>query len=112
MDIKAFVREQVDYTHDDTGKELTRQLRAKAQERSWPFDIARRLRVIYDYDTDSYTVAYPQGLKRKIEDIEYGTQQVPPNPVIRPFMNKMPYFTNKATQDFEEELLGGIDLGD
>lgn len=112
MDIKKFVQQQTDFTHDDNGRELTDMLRAKAQERAWPLPIVMQLRVVYDEDHDSYTVTYPQGVKKKIEDLEYGTQKIPPNPVIRPFMNRMPYFTKKMTNDFEEELLDGLFLGD
>lgn len=47
-----------------------------------------------------FDVSYPDVLKKRIEDIEYGTQDTPPNPAIRSFLNRL----DDREETFEDSL--------
>jgi hypothetical protein len=62
---------------------LTQQVRRRAVESGWPFQVARTLRVnVFDED--------PIPLSPQAMDWEFGTQSRPPIPVVRQFLADNP----------------------
>lgn len=64
---------------------LTPTLRKMAYDSGWPANLIAALQVKVGESGDLF-VDYPDYLKDKIEDEEYGTPGQIPNAVIRPFM--------------------------
>ncbi len=84
MKIYNFIVKSLAQGQQHSSKKLTAQLRRKAYESGWPTDASRHLRVV---STDNkYRVAYPKKHATSIEDMEYGTESTPPNPVVRQFI--------------------------
>lgn len=72
---------------DRASRQMTSRLRRSAYESGWPVSVARHLRVDNDASHD-FSVSYPEHVSAAVEDLEYGTQSAPPNPVIRQFRNR------------------------
>lgn len=70
---------------EKTARHMTSRLRRSAYERGWPVSVARQLHV--RHNDEGFDVEYPNGIKNMVESLEYGTQSVPPNAVIRQFRN-------------------------
>ena len=66
--------------------ELTMSLHETARAANWPGELINALEVIND--NGSIYVSYPDQLKQRIEDLEYGSSKESPNSVIRPFINR------------------------
>jgi hypothetical protein len=65
---------------------LTKELQKFASASGWPSNVVSQLSIQNDgYDL---VIAYPDHLEQKIEELEYGTQSMPPRSVIRPFTNR------------------------
>ena len=73
--------------------ELTEELKAEATKAGWPNILVSQLSVVVEDGDFSYR--YPSELKETVELLEFGTEDVPPNPVLRNFMsnikNKRPF---------------------
>lgn len=74
----------------NNASQLSKALRDAAADAGWPAEYASKLSVTID--GPGITVSYPQSLVQQIEDLEYGTGNISPNPVIRTFIEK--YKTN------------------
>jgi hypothetical protein len=71
---------------EKTARQMSSRLRRSAFERGWPVAVARHLSV--RHADAEFDVVYPSQLKDSVESLEYGTQSVPPNAVIRQFRNR------------------------
>ena len=70
----------------ETINPLTTLLRNKALSSGWPSDISERL---YITDSDGALIVHiPDDIKEQTLDLEYGTIDKMPSPVIRPFIYK------------------------
>lgn len=113
MDLKQFVSEVTDSTFNEAADELTRILRERALSRAWPIGVIRHLRVKYVPDEDKFDITYSKGYKKRIEDLEFGTQNTPPSPVIRTFINSLGnLFTSNFEDSYQQELLDNVDWRD
>lgn len=68
---------------------LTANLRNYARQAGWPVSVVMQLKVSNDRDDGKWYVKYPRAIDGQVIDLEYGTEQVPPNPVIRDFIRGM-----------------------
>lgn len=68
-------------------EQYTRELQADATAADWPVIVTVQLSVILR--KGHYTVEYPDSVREQIEILEFGTETVPPSPVIRNFMAKL-----------------------
>jgi hypothetical protein len=59
----------------------TKRLRQNASDASWPSDVVDQLTVATK--DKGHTVTYPDRVKNRVMDLEYGTPSTPPSPVIR-----------------------------
>jgi hypothetical protein len=71
-----------------SARKLTAKLRKSAYKNGWPTGISRQLKVTYT-GNGNFTVDFPESVLEDILDLEYGTQNTPPNPVIRNSMNNL-----------------------
>lgn len=88
---------------------LTQQLRMRARAAQWPSDITNSLDVVPN--GGAISISYPEDLKTKVEDLEYGGMSSMPNPVLRPFSSFAAEYLasvlkNRVAEDFLEN--GGI----
>ena len=88
---------------------LTKQLRSRARAAQWPTDVINSLEVTTN--EGAISISYPEDLKTKIEDLEYGGMASMPNPVLRPFSTLAAEYLasvlkNRVAEDFLEN--GGI----
>ncbi len=88
---------------------LTKELRRRARVAEWPTDIINSLEVIPN--GGAVSISYPEGLKTKVEDLEYGGISSMPNPVLRSFASFAAEYLasvlkNRVAQDFLDN--GGI----
>jgi hypothetical protein len=63
---------------------LTPDFRQDALTAGWPADIVFQM-TVEEGDGDLY-LSYPDSIASKIENLEYGTEEQPPSPVIRRFI--------------------------
>ena len=68
-----------------TAGTLTANLSSLARQAGWPTSIALQLKVENHSDGKWY-VGYPKAIENQVLDLEYGTQNTSPNPVIRDFV--------------------------
>ena len=68
---------------------LTANLRNYARQAGWPVSIVMQLSVSNDRSDGKWSVKYPKAIDNQVIDLEYGTDSVPPNPVIRDFIRGM-----------------------
>lgn len=88
---------------------LTKELRRRARAAEWPSDVINSLDVIPN--GGAISISYPEDLKTKVEDLEYGSMSSMPNPVLRPFSSFAAEYLasvlkNRVAKDFLEN--GGI----
>jgi hypothetical protein len=88
---------------------LTKELRRRARAAEWPSDIVNSLEVIPN--GGSVSISYPEDIKAKVEDLEYGGISSMPNPVLRSFASFAAEYLasvlkNRVAQDFLDN--GGI----
>jgi hypothetical protein len=76
---------------------LTVELRQYAQSMGWPDRIALNLHI--KQDDGVYTVSFPSDIEEDVNNLEYGTQDTPPIPVISTFLK-----TRINEQHFEAGL--------
>lgn len=65
-------------------EDLSGQLQDEATKAGWPIAISTQLGV--RVEDGELSVDIPSTIKEQVEILEYGTETVPPNPVIRNFM--------------------------
>jgi len=63
---------------------LTPDFRQDALSAGWPADIVFQM-TVEENDGDLY-LSYPDSITAKVEDLEYGTSDQAPNPIIRRFI--------------------------
>lgn len=68
---------------------LTANLREYARQAGWPIALVMQLSVSNNRSDGKWSVKYPKSIDGQIIDLEYGTDSVPPNPVIRDFIRGM-----------------------
>lgn len=68
---------------------LTANLREYARQAGWPIALVMQLSVSNNRSDGKWSVKYPKSIDGQIIDLEYGTDSVPPNPVIRNFIRGM-----------------------
>ena len=89
----------LDTLRDDISKGLTAKLRAYAYNNGWPTNLSRTLSVVKNSD-ETFRIGFPEELEDQILDVEMGTQNNPPNPVMRQFMNRFIMHSD----DYDEQL--------
>lgn len=89
------VSELVSQAHDKAAQDATRSLRKHALDSGWPSHLARALSVTHD--NGKVSIDYPERHADEILDLEYGTQDRPPSPVLRTFNNRMDQHADLAT---------------
>ncbi len=67
--------------------EYTPKLRDYAASYGWPKDVSDNLKLTQS--GTGHTVSYPQNIREQVLTLEYGTESVPPSPVMRTFMSKL-----------------------
>jgi hypothetical protein len=87
VSLERFIVKTLTQGQQHSAKKLTAQLRRKAYESGWPTHASRHLKVVPT--VDSYRVSYPTKHGEHIENAEYGTQDTPPNPVVRQFLTNI-----------------------
>ena len=65
---------------------LTKELIRDAIRAGWPAKIAKTLFVTVD--KLSISIKYDSKYANQINDLEYGTEEIAPNPIFRTFLNK------------------------
>ena len=65
---------------------LTANLRNYARQSGWPVAVAMQLTVSNDRSDGKWYVKYPKAVDGQVIDLEYGTDSVPPNPVIHAYL--------------------------
>lgn len=65
---------------------LTMELQADALSAGWPKTYASQLSV--RVDKSNIYIDYPENLAQDIEDLEYGSKDQPPTPVLRLFVDR------------------------
>ena len=112
MDLGKFVRQTADDSFNEAARHLTSDFRQYALSHGWPLGFLLRTRVVYNANIDEFDVEYPDDIKQRVEDMEFGTQNSPPNPIIRTFMNRLPKSTISNFSDkFEQEILNRVSIG-
>ena len=88
-----------------TAKRMTSKLRRDAYHSGWPTEVSRLLTVRHD-GGDNFYVDYPKQLENNVLNLEYGTQDNPPNAAMLRFMNRsepfMDDYANKVFDSFAE----------
>lgn len=84
-------------------KRLSATLRRQAYQAGWPSSVARFLQV--SYVNGIFAVGYPKQAAKEIEDLEYGTQDNPPSPVILRFMNRIDEYSAPLDEELDLEDL-------
>lgn len=64
--------------------DLTKQLRKEATNANWPASVVKNLSV--KTVKTGITISYPQDIEAEVGDLEYGTMNTPPSPVLRKFV--------------------------
>jgi hypothetical protein len=64
--------------------QLTDELKTAAKIAGWPQEVIDALSI--KFDGSSLSVDYPTAMSKTIDDLEYGKDAEPPNPVIRSFI--------------------------
>jgi hypothetical protein len=65
-------------------KDYTNYLRKYANASGWPDGLTSRLNM--SHVDDSHIITFPHELADQIRTLEYGTESIPPSPVLRTFM--------------------------
>lgn len=110
--LKDFVNRTIKQHAESTSKTLTTNLRLLAINKNWPLQLAMSISVYYDKDEDEFALFVPDNLKQSVEDVEFGTQDIPPNSVVRPYLDKVNRDTKTLGDTFEQDLLSGLELPD
>lgn len=87
-------------------KDLTKELRADAIRAGWPARIAKNLTVVVN--KLAITIKYDDRYNQEVDDLEYGTEDLTPNPIFRTFLNKhSDLIDNKVTDWSLDYLING-----
>lgn len=89
------ITELLSQAHDKAAAQATVGLRKHALAHGWPTHLAQRLSV--SHEDGRVAIAYPDHLADEILDLEYGTEDTPPSPVLRTFNNRMDEHADLAT---------------
>lgn len=84
---------------------LSAALRRQAYLAGWPSEAARRLSIKFENNT--FVPFYPREAAEEIENLEYGTPERPPSPVIHRFLNRM-HEHSEALDDDLGDLVGNV----
>ena len=87
---------------------LTIELRKKATDAGWPVNIVIALSVVVKDGT--LVIDYPDVLAKKIEDLEYGSEAVPPHSVLRAFQNRISSHLKEFYTRKVDELMTEMEL--
>ena len=68
-------------------EELTEELRSEATKLGWPVIVVGQLSVVVR--NDDFDVDYPDAIKETVLLLEYGTEDIPPRALIRPFLKDL-----------------------
>lgn len=71
-------------------KEMTAKLRRHAYESGWPVELGRVLEVKH-HENGDFSIQYPAHLEDQILGLEYGTQDIPQNPVMLRTSNRFEF---------------------
>ena len=75
-----------------SAKKLTSGLRRQAYANGWPVELSRQL--VVSHEDSKFSVTMPPKSLSAVFDMEFGTQDAPPNPVIRRFMNRLDNYSD------------------
>ena len=97
---------------DALSEELSQYLKPKLEQlfinlasaSGWPSDVINSIEVVIGPNS-TLSLDYPDAMKNKIEDLEYGAIGEIPNAVIRPFMLRAPSYVETA---FKEKALAQL----
>lgn len=82
--LEHFIVKTISQGQQKTAKQLTAKLRRSAYDAGWPSHAGRHLTVVPE--NKGFGVTYPKQHAQRIENMEYGTQDTPPSPVVRQFL--------------------------
>ena len=86
---------------------LTPVLRDQAFRAEWPPELILQLTV--KAEDENLYISYPEEFDSRIEDLEYGTQNQAPRPVLRPFMAR---YASNLEQEVSESVVNILaDIG-
>lgn len=77
----------------------TAKLRLYAYGCGWPLRIAGRLKIV-PVSEGHFAIDYPKDIETQVLDLELGVGDIPPNPVMRTYMNR---FTQQSV-DYDDDL--------
>lgn len=77
--------------------QLSAELQQYARAAGWPADVCDQLSI--RQEDGEYIASFPTIIGGRVNDLEYGTQDTPPNPVIRSFLT-----TQIGTHHFEKGI--------
>lgn len=86
--LTEFIEQALRLDVDDLAGQYTKDLKAAATSANWPVIVIAQLEVVMS--NGHYTVYYPDSIREEVELLEYGTETVPPSPVIRNFIASLP----------------------
>jgi hypothetical protein len=99
-----------EYTLASLLNRLTNTLKIKARNTGWPYSAYNVLSVTSD-ETGYMYVDYPQAQSQDIEDLEFGSDGVPPNPVLRPFLSEAELIIDDVMRgQLAEDLMLSLDV--
>lgn len=84
-----------------TAQTLTEELREKAAAQGWPSEVAAGLSI--SFSTDGFSVDIDPKVKETADTLEYGTERLEPNPVIRNFTLRSHTMSNAFAENFTKE---------
>jgi len=84
-------------------KKLTKELRADAVRAGWPAIIVKNLTVVVN--KLAITIKYDDRYSQEVNDLEYGTEDMAPNPIFRTFLNKHSGLIDDQVTDWSLDYL-------
>lgn len=76
---------------------LSAALRREAFLAGWPTNVCRKLYM--RYFAGEFQPAYPFEVSQDVENLEFGTQDNPPNPVLLRFMNRLDQYSRPLDEE-------------
>lgn len=108
MDVKTFIRDTVGVNSQNIYYALTKDLQRLAHERGWPLDVVLKLQV--GMTDEGLRVQFPDEVAERVSTLEYGTQDVPPQAVLRIFYDRLPHLAEIYAAPLEHHLLSFLDM--
>ena len=85
----------------DTANTLTSQLREQAISKGWPAEVANGISITFD--GANFDVVIQPNVQEQANALEYGTEALRPNPVIRNFKLRSQQASGLLAKNFTKE---------